>query len=120
MITKLNEENLFLYAAKNYYNPTFTDIEEFYEDLNRFIYLKRLSNRYLTNGKLAHRLILNHLIVISNVFGIKPAVTILEFKLDKRQWRVIKPFLLFLKYIKEDEYPDIFLDKKIVDILRNI
>jgi len=120
MITKLNEENLFLYAAKNYYNPTFTDIEEFYEDLNRFIYLKRLSNRYLTSGKLAYRLILNHLIVLSNVFGVKPAVTMLEFRLDKEQWKVIKPFLLFLKYIKEDEYPDVYVDKKIGDTLRKI
>jgi len=120
MITKLNEQNLFLYAAKNYYNPTYTDIEEFYEDLNRFIYLKRLSNRYLTSGKLAYRLILNHLIVLSNVFGVKPAITMLEFKLTRDQFRVIKPFLLFLKYIKEDEYSEIYLDKKIVDILRKI
>ena len=120
MIAKLNEENLFLYAAKHYYNPTFTDIEEFYEDLNRFIYLKRLSNRYLQSGKLAHRLILNHLIVLSNVFGIKPAILILEFKLNKNQWKVIKPFLLFLNYIKKDEYPDIVVDKKILDILKKI
>jgi len=120
MITKLNEENLFLYAAKHYYNPTFTDIEEFYEDLNRFIYLKRLSNRYLQSDKLAHRLILNHLIVLSNVFGIKPAVLILEFKLNKDQWKVIKPFLLFLNYITKEEYPDVIVNKKIVDILKKI
>jgi|TARA_R110000772_G_C13056126_1_gene414750 hypothetical protein len=120
MIDKLTEENLFLYAAKNYYNPTLLDIEEFYEDFNRFIYLKRLSNRYLEQDKLAYRLILNHLIIISNVFGIKPMLTILELKISNKHWRVIKPFLLFLKYIKEDDYVDISIDKKIADILRTI
>ena len=74
----------------------------------------------MQSGKLAHRLILNHLIVLSNVFGIKPAILILEFKLNKNQWKVIKPFLLFLNYIKKDEYPDIIVDKKILDILKKI
>ena len=60
----LNESNLALFAAKHYYNPTFSDIEEFNEDLKRFKYIKRLVNRYLDDDKLAERLILNHLIVI--------------------------------------------------------
>ena len=68
----LTEENLFLFAAKHYYNPQFSDIEEFYEDLKRFKYIKRLVNRYLDNGDLTERLILNHLIVVFNSFGIDP------------------------------------------------
>ncbi len=120
MIEKLTEENLFLFAAKHYYNPAFSDAEEFYEDLNRFKYIKRLSNRYIESRKLADRLLLNHIIIIFNVFGIKPALAILEYRLDKKHWNVIKPFLLFLKYIKEDDYIDIPIDQNIANILRKI
>ena len=73
---ELTEENLFLYAAKHYYNPKFSDIEEFYEDLKRFKYIKRLVNRYLEHDELGERLILNHLIVIFNSFGAFGAVSI--------------------------------------------
>ena len=120
MIEKLTEENLFLFAAKNYYNPSYTDVEEFFEDLNRFKYIKRLANRYLESNELAERLLLNHIIIIFNVFGIKPALSMLEFRLDEKHWKVIKPFLLFLKYIKEDEYSEIPIDKNIVEVLRKI
>ena len=78
---ELTEDNLFLYAAKHYYNPQFSDIEEFYEDLKRFKYIKRLVNRYIENDDLAERLILNHLIVVFNSFGIEAALNILEFSL---------------------------------------
>jgi hypothetical protein len=81
-----------LYAIKNYYNPKCIDVEEFYEDLNRFKYVKRLVNRYLDGGKLSERLILNHLIVIFNAFDIKASLKLLEYKLDDRHWSVIKPF----------------------------
>ncbi len=120
MIEKLNEENLFLFAAKNYYNPSFTDEEEFFEDLNRFKYIKRLANRYIESKVLADRLLLNHIIVIFNVFGIKPSLKMLEFRLDKKHWEVIKPFLLFLKYIKEDDYEEVPIDNNIVEVLRKI
>ena len=93
----LNEKNLLLYAAKHYYNPRFSDIDEFYEDLKRFKYVKRLVNRYLDDKDLAERLILNHLIVIFNAFGIEPSINMLKVKLDERHWPVIKPFLIFLK-----------------------
>lgn len=117
---KLTDENLFLYAAKHYDNPTFSDIEDFHEDLKRFKYIKRLVNRYLDNNDLAERLILNHLIVVFNVFGIEASLNILELKLDKRHWPVIKPFLIFLKYITNDQYTDIEMDSLVIERLRKI
>lgn len=117
---KLTEENLFLYAAKHYDNPTFSDVDEFHEDLKRFKYIKRLVNRYLDNNDLAERLILNHLIVVFNVFGIEACLNILELKLDKRHWPVIKPFLIFLKYITNNQYTDIEMDILVVERLRKI
>lgn len=116
----LNEKNLLLYAAKHYYNPRFSDIEEFHEDLKRFKYIKRLVNRYLDNDVLTERLILNHLIVIFNVFGIEPSLKMLEVKLDKEHWPVIKPFLIFLKYITNDQLTGITMDEKVVEVLRKI
>jgi len=117
---KLTEQNLLLYAAKHYYNPRFSDIEEFNEDLKRFKYIKRLVNRYLENGNLSERLILNHLIILFNVFDIEPALNMLEIKLDDRQWPVIKPFLVFLKYITNDQLTGIEMDDKVVEVLRKI
>ena len=117
---KLTEENLFLYAAKHYYNPKFSDIEEFYEDLKRFKYIKRLVNRYLDHDELGERLILNHLIVIFNSFGIEASLNMLELKLDDKHWPVIKPFLIFLKYIENNQYLGIAMDQEVVERLRKI
>jgi len=120
VFNELTEENLFLYAAKHYDNPTFTDIDEFYEDIKRFKYIKRLVNRYLEQGDLAERLVLNHLIVVFNVFGVEASVNILQLKLDEKQWPVIKPFLIFLNYIKNDDLTEIEMDKFVIDRLRQI
>lgn len=120
IFNELTEDNLFLYAAKHYDNPTFSDIDEFYEDLKRFKYIKRLVNRCLDNDDLAERLILNHLIVVFNVFGIEACLNILELKLDERHWPVIKPFLIFLKYITNDQYKDIEMNSLVVERLRKI
>lgn len=120
VFNELNEDNLFLYAAKHYYNPKFSDIEEFYEDLKRFKYIKRLVNRYLDNGELAERLILNHLIVVFNAFGAEAMLNILELKLDEKHWPVVKPFLVFLKYITNDQYTQVPMDHMVVNELRKI
>ena len=117
---KLTEQNLLLYAAKHYYNPRFSDIDEFYEDLKRFKYVKRLVNRYLDDKELAERLILNHLIVIFNAFGIEPSINMLKVKLDERHWPVIKPFLIFLKYISYEDLVGINMDEKVIKELRKI
>jgi len=116
----LTESNLLLYAAKHYYNPRFSDIDEFYEDLKRFKYVKRLVNRYLDDKDLAERLILNHLIVIFNAFGIEPSINMLKVKLDERHWPVIKPFLIFLKYITNDQLVGIEMDDRVIEALRKI
>ena len=116
----LTESNLLLYAAKHYYNPRFSDIDEFYEDLKRFKYVKRLVNRYLDDKDLAERLILNHLIVIFNAFGIEPSINMLKVKLDERHWPVVKPFLIFLKYITNDQLVGIEMDDRVVEVLRKI
>ena len=117
---ELTEKNLLLYAANHYSNPTFSDIEDFHEDLKRFKYIKRLLNRYLETDDLSERLILNHLIVIFNMFGIEAALNILELKLEEKHWPVVKPFLIFLKYIKNDQYTGITMDPTVVETLRKI
>ena len=116
----LNDSNVQLYAAKHYYNPTFSDIEEFNEDLKRFKYIKRLINRYLDQENMAERLLLNHIIVVFNVFGIEPALNILKVKLDERHWPVVKPFLVFLNYIRNDQLTGIKMDQYVVEVLRKI
>jgi hypothetical protein len=117
---ELTEENLLIYAAKHYYNPKYIDAEEFYEDLKRFKYIKRLLNRYEETGKLSERLILNHMIVVFNVFGVEASLKILELKLDISHWPQIKPFLIFLRYIKNDQYTNIAMDQTVVEALRKI
>ena len=117
---ELTEKNLLLYAAKHYSNPKFSDIDDFHEDLKRFKYIKRLLNRYLETDDLSERLILNHLIVIFNMFGIEAALNILDLKLEEKHWPVIKPFLIYLKYIKDNQYTGINMDQNVVKVLRKI
>jgi hypothetical protein len=120
MMEDLTDSTLFLYAAKHYYNPQFSDEEEFFEDLKRFKYVKRLVNRYLETGEFPHRLLLNHIIVIFNVFGIDASLKMLEFRLDEKHWPVIKPILLYLSYIRNDQYTGIPMNQNVVEFLRKI
>ena len=120
LFDQLSDDNFLLYAAKHYYKPNCIDAEEFYEDLKRFKYLKRLINRYEETGILSERLMLNHIIVIFNVFGIKPALKMMEFKFEDKCWPVIKPFLIFLRYIRNDQYTNVKMDSIVVDKLREI
>ena len=119
-ILELNDENFILFAANNYKNKQCLDTEEFYDDLNRFKYIKRLIGRYESNDDLKERLILNHLIILHNVFGIDAAKVMLLHKLDRRHWYIIKPFLIYLNYLKEDELIDIAMDPTVVERLRTI
>lgn len=117
---KLTKENLVVYAAKHYYNPKCIDSEEFFEDLKKFKYVKRLLNRYRQSGELSERLIINHLIVIFNVFGYEAGLNILELKIELEYWEILKPFLIFLKAVKNDMYTNIEMDKYVVERLREI
>ena len=117
---KLTNKNFELFAAHYYNNPECMDVDEFKEDLSRFKYLKRLLKRYETDGDLQERLILNHLIVLYNVFGIPAANKMVWFKINNEHYHYIKPFLVFLHYLPEDEKVEIGMDPVIVKRLREL
>ena len=129
-MTPLTESNFLLYAAANYTNTVY-DTEEFYDDLKRFKYLKRLFSRYVEKGELKERLILNHVITLYNVFRHDAATRMLFFKIEEEHWHILKTFLLFLQYMP-DRITDLnfegchirsemlSVDLKIAEVLRNI
>jgi hypothetical protein len=117
----LLEEDLVKFAAKHYYSPKGKiDPEEFYNDLKRFKYIKRLVNRYLETGNLSERLILNHTIVIFNVFGNYGALKLLGLRLEEKHWKVMKPFLQYLNYVRPYDLGNIQVDKDVVEKLKRI
>ena len=116
----LDESNFLLYAARNYYSPRCIDAEEFYDDLNRFKYIKRLVNRYKNGGDLGERLILNHITVLMNVFGYEAGLRMLEYKIGLDEWPIIKPFLVMTKSIDIDQYTGISMNEDVVERLRKI
>jgi len=116
----LNEENFTLFAIRHYDNPQCTSTEEFYEDIRRFRYLKRLLKRYDRTGELRERLILNHVIILSNVFGVSNAIRMLQYKIDDEFWPVLKTCLLYLDYIDEKWETGIPLDPKTVERMRKL
>jgi len=117
---ELTAKNFKLFASQHYNNPECVDVEEFKQDLNRFKYLKRLLKRYELTGELQERLILNHLIVLYNVFGIKACNKMMWYKINEEHWHYIKPFLVFLHYLPEDEKNEVALDPYIVEVLRKL
>ena len=94
-ISELNQENWLIFAIKNYNNPLSVTYSDFEEDLKRFKYIKRLLRRYESTGELKTHLILNHVIVLYNVFD-EAATPLLFYKLEETYWSVIKAFMLFL------------------------
>ena len=97
----LNDDNFLMYAMKEYNDVQCTDIEEFYDDLKKIKYIKRLFNIYKNNGQLKERLILNHLIVFYNVFSVQAGTRILFYKIEKDFWPMLKTFLIFLDRMPE-------------------
>tara|TARA_B110000438_G_C15717223_1_gene608061 strand:+ start:289 stop:687 length:399 start_codon:yes stop_codon:yes gene_type:complete len=97
----LNDDNFLMYAMKEYNDIQCTDIEEFYDDLKKIKYIKRLFNIYKNTGQLKERLILNHLIVFYNVFPIQSGTRILFYKIEKSFWPMLKTFLIFLDRMPE-------------------
>jgi len=100
MQEKIDETNFLLYAAKHYNNHQCYDTVEFYDDLKRFKYIKRLFNIYIETGELRERLILNHIIILYNIFGIEATTRMLFFKLFDYQVQ-LKPFLELLNTLPE-------------------
>ena len=97
----LNDDNFLMYAMREYNNMHCTDIEEFYDDLKKNKYIKRLFNVYKNNGQLKERLILNHFIIFYNVFTVQAGTRILFYKIEKDFWPMLKTFLIYL-----DRMPD--------------
>ena len=120
LFDELTEDNFVLYASRHYDNPQCLSVEEFYHDIQRFKYLKRLFRRYTQNGDLQERLILNHMVVLYNVFGVRAANRMMFFKMEEEYLPVVKTFLVYLNYLPEDQSVEIPLDSYIVDVLRNL
>lgn len=117
----LNSKNFTAYAMKHYDDPQCDDIDEFYQDLNRFKYLKRLLHRYYESGELKERLMLNHLITLFNVFGYGPCMKMLDYKItDDKHWLAIKTLLIFLNYIPDTWRTEIPIDQELADRLRQL
>lgn len=128
--TKITSKNFLLYCAKYYENPQCENTDEFYEDLERLKYIRKLITRYVDTGELRERLILNHLIILNNVFGPYHLSRILFFKMFD-QMKYIKPFLVLLgilpKYVhgigdtgRTVDTDDISMDDTIIRKLREI
>ena len=96
----LTDKNFLLFCAHNYGNYQYASTEDFIEDLNRIKYIKKLITRYVENGDLKERLILNHIIILNNCFGPEALCRILYLKLNN-QMKYIKPFLILLNILPE-------------------
>jgi hypothetical protein len=96
---ELTEENFTMFAVKNYDNPSCNGMDEFLDDLKRFKYIKRLLRKHNVGKELKERLILNHIIVLGNLFGVEATTKMLFFKLEEKFWPQIKTFLVFLNYM---------------------
>jgi len=124
--TMLNDENFLLYAVKNYNNPSCTGMKEFQDDLKRFKYIKRLLRKYKKTGVISEKLILNHIILLYNVFG-SFIISSMFFKIEQDHWSQVKTFLVFLNYLPDDyminetiNEAEIPLDDYIINKLRKI
>ena len=127
MTFDLTEDTFFMYAIKHYDNPACKGLSEFNEDMKKFKYLKRLLGRYHAGKGLKDRLILNHIIVINNLFGPEASVKMLFYKVDKKHWSVLKTFLVFLNIMPENvtlynniHETDVPIDMLVANTLRRI
>lgn len=125
----LNDDNFLIYAAKCYDRPHILQ-SEFEDDLKRIKYVKRLLRKYRQTGEFKERLVLNHVIILANVFGVEATTNMLFFKVDQDDYPILKTILLFLNYMPDkfsvsfDKYTlqqqDITIDIKIAQMLRNL
>ena len=120
MFKEITKDNWLLYAQHSYDKPILNSEQEFYGDLKRFKYLKRLFRKYKVTGNLKLRLVLNHIIVLNNVFGVETACTLLLFKIDKPYWPALKPFLNYLDYLYPHELDGVKEDMKITKGLKEL
>tara|TARA_Y100001973_G_C5007268_1_gene236608 strand:+ start:76 stop:444 length:369 start_codon:yes stop_codon:yes gene_type:complete len=116
----LTSETIDIFAKRHYDNPTDVNNQEFDDDMKRFKYLKRLFRKYDTSKDFKARLIVNHIIILGNVFGIDAATTLLFFKIDKEHWSMLKTILIFLNYMPNGELIDVEINQDIMTELRKI
>ena len=122
---KLDENTFMMFAIKHYDNPQCVGMEEFQEDLNRIKYIKRLFRKYQNSNILRERLLLNHIIIVYNVFGVYGATRILFYKIEEDMHSLLKTFLVFLNYLPEEDIPEtdmIYtpLNQEVINKLREI
>mgnify|MGYP003124310771 FL=1 len=115
----LTPETIDIFALRHYSNRG-AGKEEFEDDLKRFKYLKRLFRKYDTSKEFKSRLIINHVIILSNVFGVDAATTLLFFKIDKQHWSILKTILIFLNYMPDNEMIDLDIDQNVMEELKRI
>jgi small nuclear ribonucleoprotein (snRNP)-like protein len=120
MYENITSDNVMMFAIKHYDNPQCEGEKEFHDDMKRFKYVKRLLRKYKDYNILKERLLLNHIIVLNNLFGPEACVTLLLFKIQREYWETLKSFLLFLNIIREDEISDIKENQEVLDILRKL
>ena len=113
IFNELNEDTFLLFAIKHYQNPQAVTKEDFDRDLNHFKYIKRLLKRYRKTGELKTHLLVNHFIILYNIFG-EAATPMLFFKIDQDLWPSMKSFIIFLN--KFPEYPKTFIHDIKVDL----
>lgn len=117
----LNEKNYLMFAIKHYDNPQSVTVDDFMEDMKKFKYLKRLLKRYLKTGILRVNLILNHLIILFNVFG-EATIPLLMFKLEEEYYPLIKTFLVYLDRLPEigGVLDTVSTDDEVTDLLNEL
>ena len=120
MFKEITRDNWLLYAQHNYDNPTLEREKEFYDDIKRFKYLKRLFRRYKITGEIKVRLVVNHVIVLQNVFGADAACILLLYKIDKQYWSILKTVLDSLGYLYPHELNDVIIDENVKKLLEEL
>ena len=118
MFKEITKDNWLLYAQHHYDNPTLQKEQEFYDDIKRFKYLKRLFRKYKATKNIKIRLVLNHVIVLANVFGVEAACILLLYKVERTYWPYLKSVLVYLDYLYPHELNDIKTDKNIDKLLK--
>lgn len=120
MYENITNENFMMFAIKHYNNNKAGGEDEFYDDLKRIKYIKRLFKRYSETSELRERLLLNHFIVLNNMFGSSAAITMLLFKIEKEHWNLLKSFLIYLNMLKENELKNVNTNKNVLEKLERL
>ena len=120
MYEKITSDNVMMFAIKHYDNPQCEGEKEFHDDMKRFKYIKRLLRKHKDTGVLIERLLLNHIIILNNLFGPEACVTLLLFKIQQEHWETLKSFLLFLNIVRDDELNEVKENKEVLEVLRKL